>query len=285
MDDRELLLNFIDRNLPDMTKDFDEGLGIASERIFLNRIIRKVFDNDQKPKTVLEAPVDGLMGIPGMNSVVFARIGSSVTVCSPSEALLDNAKKFWSLLKLNEKASFKPGVYEKLPFPDGSFDLVWNYCMFEHFKDGEAFLNEMKRVSKKYVFLATQNFYNYGYIIHKYYHFKNKQVWDHGYVKWMRLGRLKKLFKKAGLKIMAKGCFDTPPWFDTFDMHTRGKIKAIMSEEEKKNWYWSSLPEGDEDKLKDNKWIKRLELFEKFMIFPLNYLFAHHFYIIGEKNG
>ncbi len=52
MDDRKLLLGFIERNLPDMAKDFDEGLGIASERYFFNKIIEKNFKSNV-PATVL----------------------------------------------------------------------------------------------------------------------------------------------------------------------------------------------------------------------------------------
>jgi SAM-dependent methyltransferase len=282
MNDKELLLKFIEGNLPNIPDDFDEGLGIAAERYFVNKIIYKYFKNS-KIETVLEAPVDGLMGIPGVNSVPFARGGAKVVVCSPSHLLIENAKKFWKLLQLDKNVEFREGIYDKFPFQDDSFDLVWNYCMFEHFKDGLSFINEMKRVSKRYVFIITQNFYNYGYFIHKLYHFKNKQIWNHGYSEWMKLGKLKMLFKKVNLKIISSGCVDVPPWFDTFDMHIRGKVKKFMNEDSKKRWYWSSLQEGDEEKLKENKWIKRLSLFEKFLLFPFNYVFAHHFYIIGEK--
>jgi len=284
MDDRKLLLGFIERNLPDMAKDFDEGLGIASERYFFNKIIEKNFKSNV-PATVLECPVDGLMGIPGMNSVVFARMGSNVTVCSPSAALLRNSEKFWKLLKLEDRVTFREDVCDILPFADSSFDLVWNYCMFEHFKYGGTFLSELKRVSKNRVLLATQNYYNYGYPIHKYYHFKHKMVWDHGYPSLMRLGELKRLYRAAGLRITAAGVFDVPPWFDTFDMHTRGKVKGLMSEEGARSWYWSSLQAEDEARLQEDKWIKRLAFFENLCVFPLSYMFAHHFYILGEKNG
>ena len=280
--DIKLLLHFIEKNLPDMAKDFDEGIGIASERYFVSKVIDYLMKN--KIRTVLEAPSDGLMGIPGMNSVFFAQAGAKVTLGSHSEKLLQNSKPFWNKLGFSDKINFSKLTDITLPFSEKQFDLVWNYCMFEHFLDADKLLKEMIRVSNKYVFIITQNVYNYGYPIHIRYHKKRDQVWDHGYSKWMKMGNLKKLFKKNNLKIVKAGCVDVPPWFDTFDMHTRGKIKGIMSEEQKAKWYWSSLQKGDLERLEINSYIKVLALFEKLLFFPFNYLFAHHFYIIGEKD-
>ena len=135
MDDNKLLLDFIERNLPNVPDNFDEGLGIASERFFYNKVITRYF-KDNWPKTVLEAPSDGLMGAVGMNSAIFARNGAKVVLGSPSEKLLKSSEKFWKMLKLDGMVEFKSGIYDKLPFPDNDFDVVTNYCMFEHFHDG-----------------------------------------------------------------------------------------------------------------------------------------------------
>jgi ubiquinone/menaquinone biosynthesis C-methylase UbiE len=280
-EDGRLLIRFLEKNLPAMATTFDEGLGIASERYSVNKVIKKIIENDKIEK-VLEAPVDGLMGIPGMNSVIFARKGANVIVGSPSKKLLENAKNFWKKLELEKKVEFIT-VLDKFPFSENSFDLVWSYCMFEHFKDAEKLLDEMKRVSKKYVLLITQNAYNYGYPIHRLYHVVNRQAWDHGYTKWMKLGNLNDLFIKNGLIVKMKGCVDVPPWFDTFDMHTRGKIKFFLKEEKKKEWFWSALQEDDMKKLSENGLIKKLEHFEEKLTWPLNYFFAHHFFILGVK--
>lgn len=285
-EDRRLLLGFIQRNLPSMAKDFDEGIGIASERFFYEKIIQRILSRS-KIKTVLEAPADGLMGVPGMNSVFFARAGANVTLGSPSKDLLDNSKKFWKKLGLDSKLKTEV-CYEKFDFAqDSSYDLVWNYCTFEHF-DPDLILNEMIRVSKKYVVIATQNVWNWGYPIHRRYHKKHKMEWDHGYPHLMKMGNLKKEFKKRGLKVVMSGTFDTPPWLDTFDMHTRGLGKKMFKksaaqDEKVDSWYWSSLQEGDLENMAKNKYMKILKVFEKVCVFPISYIFAHHFYIVAEK--
>jgi len=280
--DEQLLLDFLNRNLPAMAPTFDEGIGIASERYFYARIIEWVTKKYQI-KSVLEAPVDGLMGIPGMNSVYFARAGAKVTVSSPSNELLTNAKKFWRKLGLEKMVTFVHDPDFAFPFRANSFDLVWNYCTYEHFRDN-SLLPIMKSISKKIVMIVTQNKYNYGYPIHRYYHRKNHMAWDHGYPELMDLFRLKKAFRKQGLKIIKSGCVDVPPFFDTFDMHTRGLGKKLMRKGQEARWTWSALQEGDLEVLSQNKLIKFLDIFQKTLFFPLNFLFAHHFYLLGSKN-
>lgn len=238
-EDTVLLVDFLERNLPDMPASFDEGLGIASERYSVNKALLRFLrtDANNSIKRVLEAPVDGLMGVPGMNSAVLAReLGASVVVGSPSEALLKYSAPFWSEVGLGDKVDFHV-MSDHFPYPDKSFDWVWNYCTFEHFEDARALLLEMKRVSRRYVCVLTQNAYNYGYPIHRLYHLLHRQRWDHGYSRWMKLRNLVRLFKQCGLAVTNKGCVDVPPWFDTFDMHTRGKIKALCARTARKNGF------------------------------------------------
>jgi SAM-dependent methyltransferase len=271
--------------MPDMPTTFDEGLGIASERYAVNKVLLKFFQDHARGhpiRRVLEAPADGLMGVPAMNSVVLAReLGADVVVGSPSETLLNHSARFWSKLDLRPQVKFGL-VAEHFPYRDRSFDWVWNYCTFERFEDARSLLREMKRVSRRYVCVVTQNAYNYGYPIHWLYHRAHRQPWDHGYGRWMKLGNLVRLFEECGLAVLDRGCVDVPPWFDTFDMHIRGKIKGYMSDEGSEGWFWSSLQPGDMDELASNRTIQRLERFESSLFFPLDYLFAHHFYVIGE---
>lgn len=262
-----------------MAPDFDEGIGIASERYFVGKLIAQITKR-YHIKTVLEAPVDGLMGIPGMNSVFFARAGAKVTVASPSRSLLDNAGKFWQKLGLKGLVKLIPDPNFSYPFVSKSFDLVWNYCIFERFSE-DTVLPKMINLSKKWVLIVTQNRFNWGFPIHQHYHQKRKMVWDHGYPKLMDLGYLKKLFKKYGLKIVLSGVIDVPPWLDTFDMHTRGLGKKLVKDGQ--SWYWSSLQKGDFEVLAKNKLIKFLDIFQKCLFFPFTYLFAHHFYILARK--
>lgn len=44
---------------------------------------------------------------------------------------------------------FQVGSFERLPFPDGAFDLVVSFRIMPHIKDWQGFLSELKRVAKK----------------------------------------------------------------------------------------------------------------------------------------
>lgn len=279
--DEKLFTKFLERNLPSMAPTFDEGIGIASERYFIADM-EKRFAKKYHIKSVLEAPSDGLMGIPGMNSVYFAREGIDITLSSPSEKLITNAKKFWKKLDLSKKIKFVIDSDYKYPFKKNSFDLVWNYCIFERF-DEDFLLPKMIDISKKWVLIVTQNRFNWGYPIHKNYHKKLGMKWDHGYPKLMDMRYLTKLFNKYNLEIVEKGCIDVPPWLDTFDMHTRGLGKKLVKSDNA--WYWSSLQKGDLKKLSKAKLIKFLDFFQKVLFFPFNYIFAHHFYILAKKEN
>jgi SAM-dependent methyltransferase len=283
--DMTRLVTFMERNLPYMADSFDEGLGTTSERYTVNRTLLRFLGEHSEPgaiRRVLEAPVEGLMGVPGMNSVVFARdLGADVEIGSPSEAILNQSERFWNDLDVRHKARFRL-MDDCLPYPDQSFDWVWNYCVIEHFDDARSVLLEMKRVSRCFVCVVIQNVYNYGSPIHWAYHLIRRRPWDHGYIRWMRLGGLARLFKACGLRILEKGCIDVPPWLDTFDMPIRGEIKKYMKQEDSEGWFWCSLQSGDMQKLTDNRVIQTLQMFESMLFFPFNYFFAHHFYIIGK---
>ncbi len=282
--DWKLLTDFLGKNLPSAARTFDEGLGIAYERVSAVAALSRALPLNGT-RTVLEAPADGLMGVPGMNSVYFSRDGAQVTVHSPCSALLAYARGFWDRLGLSDSVSFVCGD-GTLPFPDDSFDLVWNYCTLEHLDDVPRFVEEMARVSRRHVCAVIQNAYNYGYPIHRFYHLWRREPWDHGRARWMTLRGLTRVFRRRGLKVTARGCFDVVPWFDTFDMHIRGKVKRLMKQDQAQEWHWSSLQEGDIEKLHQNKLIHRLLRFERALFFPVSYFFAHHFYVVGElTNG
>ena len=59
--------------------DYDEGLGLVYERFVLNDFLDDL-RRRHGIKTVLEAPLYGMAGVSGINDVIFARNGVSVTM-------------------------------------------------------------------------------------------------------------------------------------------------------------------------------------------------------------
>ncbi|MCD4705178.1 class I SAM-dependent methyltransferase [bacterium] len=89
-----------------------------------------------------------------------------------------------------------------LPFKNDSFDVVWNEGMLEHWKFNKSHIaiEEMKRVSKKYIIIAIPNRYSI-WIIRKLI-LKVIGKWRFGYEESYSIRRLKKLFKLSHLEIV-----------------------------------------------------------------------------------
>ena len=187
---------------------FDEGYGTAYERHSLNRLVSKMVDKYDISE-VLEMPTNGIMGIPGINSLIFAKIGCEVTVAHPSKEFLENAKKIWNALGLD--ANFVKSDWINPEFNDDSFDLVWNFCAFEHVDNPKKIVQEMLRITKKYIFVYIQNASNPGFFLHQFLHLLRKEPWDHGDPSRMKLSYIADIINELnGRGIEIGGMW--PPW-------------------------------------------------------------------------
>jgi len=276
--------NFIERNVkvgPNPKKP-DEGIGTVYERIVIDEYFKKI-KNKYNLKTICETPADGVTGVPGINSLVFAREGGEVILTNPSKLMLDNAKIVWQREKLISKVKFAKSEIDKLPFKSRSFDLVWNYCMFERFKEPVALVAEMKRISKNYVMIMTQNCWNLGTVAHFIYHKLGKLEWDHGLARQMRIKAIKEALSKCNLEPIEQGTIDTPPWLDTWDMPLRGELKNILGKFGKK-WEWETKStDKKEVKNTSSKLVNFCIWVEKNLPEWFAYSQTHHIYILAKK--
>jgi len=188
-----------------------EGYGTEYERFAMNKFVAKMVKK-YDISTVLEMPANGVMGISGIKSLMFARVGCDVTVSHPSQEFLDNAKKMWDCFGL--EANFVKTHWVNSIFDDNSFDLVWNFCVYEHFDNPEAVIREMLRVTNKYVFLEIQNVHNIGLPVHRLYHLFHNQPWDHGNMRQMKISTLSNIFNGLNAVGTEIGATDMPPWPD-----------------------------------------------------------------------
>lgn len=188
-----------------------EGYGTEYERFALNKFAEKMVKK-YDISTVLEMPANGVMGISGIKSLVFAKLGCDVTVSHPSQEFLDNAKKIWDSFGL--EANFVKTHWVNSIFDDDSFDLVWNFCVYEHFDNPEEVIREMLRVTNKYVFLEIQNVHNIGLPVHRLYHLFHNQPWDHGNMRQMKISTLRDILERLNAESTEIGATDMPPWPD-----------------------------------------------------------------------
>ncbi|MCK4347067.1 MAG: class I SAM-dependent methyltransferase [Thermoplasmatales archaeon] len=187
---------------------FDEGYGTAYERYSLNRLVSKMVDKYDIAK-VLEMPANGIMGIPGINSLIFSELGCEVTIAHPSKKFLDNAKKIWDAFGLD--ANFVKSNWINSGFNEDSFDLVWNFCAFEHEDEPKKIVHEMLRTTKAYIFIYIQNPSNPGVYFHRFLHLLQKEPWDHGDISRMNVSFVENTINELNAQVIEIGGM-WPPW-------------------------------------------------------------------------
>jgi len=268
--------------------DYNEGLGLVYERIVLNDFLLHL-KRKHEVSTVLEAPLFGMAGVSGINSVVLAQAGCEITLLDDDDERLEGVRRLWRTLGLDKRASFMHQCdFSKLPFADESFDLVWAWAALWHVPDAAALLNEMARVSRRLVFVAMPNRLQPGYILRRF-------VLEPDFFKtvnsaWASIARVKKVLHAAGLAIVAEGVLDVPPWPDTvmpaaLVLQKLGiRWKRLARRFEGSGWQWSSMDYymGRRPELKAQ--MERYAFLERAPLpWQLKTVWAHHRYVVARK--
>jgi hypothetical protein len=79
--------------------DYNEGLGVVYERFVLNEYLEQLVD-EYGIRSVLEAPLYGMAGVSGINSVQLAQRGCDVTLVDCLEERLNGVARIWRELEL-----------------------------------------------------------------------------------------------------------------------------------------------------------------------------------------
>ena len=282
--DRETLVRFVERNVTAAPRDMDEGIGTVYERILIDEYLRQL-QVARDIHTVLENPADGVTGVPGVMSLEFARNEGTVALTNPVQAMLDSARQVWEQREMIDRVKLVHCEVDATPFEDNSFDLVWNYCMFERFADPSTLVSEMKRISRRYVMIMTQNYYNFGTPFHKLYHAISGMEWDHGYESQMTMAAIRRALLDQGLRIEEESEIDIPPWMDTWDMPLRGALKQILASVGKK-WEWkidSEKRSSGNRHASSSKIVQFLREIELTLPQWFRRSQAHHLFILARK--
>lgn len=276
--------------------DYNEGLGLVYERFVLNDLLLAL-RKELGIETVLEAPLYGMAGVSGINSVGLARAGARVTLVDDHAGRLAGVERIWGELGLEAEPVCHPD-WERLPFADGSFDLAWNWAALWHLSDGspagrlrpEGLLRELARVSRRAVLVAMPNRLQVGYLLRKY-------VLERDFVRyvdetWADINRVRRVLAGAGLRIVRHGVIDVPPWPDTV-MPASEVLKRLGIRSKKLEgrfdadaWQWSTMAYylGEQPDLYERvmryAWLDRARL-----PWWMKAVWAHHRYVVGVKEG
>jgi hypothetical protein len=275
--------------------DYNEGLGLVYERFVLNDFLLAL-RQEYGVESVLEAPLFGMAGVSGINSVAFAQAGADVTLVDEHAERLAAVERIWSELDLAARFVHHAG-WGQLPFSDDAFDLTWNWAALWHLSDRspdgaqrpEDLLRELVRVSRRVVFVAMPNRVQVGYLLRKY-------VLERDFVnyvdeQWADIGRVRCVLEDAGLRIVRQGVLDVPPWPDTVmpasEVLERLGIrsKKLEGQFSGDSWQWSTMAYylGQQPELYDRvmryAWLDRAPI-----PWRIKAVWAHHRYVVGLKD-
>jgi SAM-dependent methyltransferase len=263
--------------------DFNEGLGLVYERIVLNDFLEQLLDRYQL-RFVLEAPIYGMAGVSGINSVRLAQGGARITLVDSEPDRLDAVARIWGELRLG--ASFvQVGDFGRLPFDNRSFDLAWNWAALWWLNRPEALLNELVRVSRNLIFVAMPNRAQVGYILRKF--FLERDFVDFVDEGWADTHRIKNVLVARGAKIVDEGVLDVPPWPDTVmpAAQVLQKIGVRSSRFSGPAWNWSTMDyySGRRPDLKER--IEHYTILERAPLpWQIKSIWAHHRYVVCSVN-
>jgi len=265
--------------------DYNEGLGLVYERFALNDFLLWL-KGQYGFCSALEAPLYGMAGVSGINSVLLARIKTPVTLVDDNPERLAGVERIWGELGLPAKFVLAED-WSKLPFPDRSFEFVWNWAALWHLADPAALLREMVRCSSKLVFVATPNPVQVGYQFRK--HIVEPEFVKEIDERWTDIGMIRRRLEGLGVEIISQGVIDVPPWPDT--VMPAGELLGRLGIRSKKlqgrfqgeGWKWSTMDYylGKQPDLYDRvmkyAWLEHLG-------FPwrIKQIWAHHRWVLGR---
>jgi hypothetical protein len=263
-------------NWEDYFRHRDEGLGTTYERLMLHRIFSRINEKFQI-KTVLEVPSFGMTGISGINSLWWAIRGKQVTMIDNDEQRIKHMRMLWKELEFDAKIFYCH--YKSIPLEANSIDLVWNFAALWFLKDLNFFLNDLKRISRKIIFICVPNAENLVFRLRKLLFGRNTELC----YKNIHANHIKKQIKDQQWRLSEEGYFDIPPWPDIpvkkEVLLSKFKLDFLLKETDAKSTAASILDyfSGNEEELE--KRFKKWQFLENSPKFFQRY-WAHHRYFI-----
>lgn len=259
-----------------------EVFGVTYDRYMLLQL-HQLLVRELRLKSVVEMPSHGAKAAGSLYSIGFAKDGCHVTLVNPEMKMM----KGWEFLEMTEKVSTLNDVNVlDTGFESDRFDLAWNFVTWTEHADAPRYLEEMKRISNKYVLLVTCNNFQPGYPWHRFLHRWYGFPWNHGEVRYNHITTVKKMVKSAGMDIAEYGTIDAPGWPDPSGPRDVRLHRRYGSNDPRQN----ETPDWEVPFLEYVKtgeyprWMRMLGKWDMFLRKGVWQIpFSHLFYVLGRK--
>lgn len=254
-----------------------EVFGVNYERFSVGKKLDRLAEK-YNIKTVLEMPAHGAKAMPSIYSFGFAQKADHITLVNGNSKYVSEWKKIHADHKVSWAA--ESNMYHT-SFSKNSFDFVWNFAYIPTSEDPDAFIEEMKRISKKYVAVFSVNAGNIGFPIHRLVHKRTGIKWTHGDIRYNNRHFIKKRLQEHGLRIVETGFVDCPVWPDSLGFRDV-RLHRLNIDFNKMDWEAPYV-----EMFADHSfplWMKLVYIVERFP-FPkfIKSIYAHINYTIAEK--
>ena len=266
--------------------DYNEGLGLVYERFVLNDFLLYL-KGHYGFQSVLEAPLFGMAGVSGINSVTLARLRCPVTLVDDNAERLAGIEHIWGELGLPATFTLADD-WSNLPFQDRSFDFVWDWAALWHLPDPGACLRELVRCANNLIFVAVPNPVQVGYLMRKY--LVEPEFVKEVNERWTNIELIRQQLQSMGVQILSQGVLDVPPWPDTVMPASEllGRLgirsKKIQGRFTGQGWQWSTMAYylGEQPDLYDRV-MKYAWLDHAPLPWRVKQVWAHHRWLLGRR--
>jgi len=252
-----------------------EGKGLDYERYALKKLFARLVEA-HGIRDVLEIPAKGEKAMPSIYSLPFGEAGCKVTLVNAEE----KSKRAWTDFGF-------PVTYHdcedvtRTGLDGAAHDLVWNFMALAQHDAKKALLEEMARLSGKYVMFIAVNRFNPGFFSHRTVHRVYEVPWTHGDVSFMNPFHVRRFFGANGLKVIRTGVVDCPPYPDSLGIRD---MKLHRKNVDLNKIDWDSRTFGW---MKSGDYPLKLKLFYLVERLPLPWvvklLYAHLFWVLAER--
>ena len=255
-----------------------EVFGVTYDRYVLLQLHR-IMTHELKLENIAEMPSHGAKAAGSLYSIGFGLAGCSVTLANPEMEMMYG----WEELGIKDRVKTVENVdIYNTDFKDNEFDMAWNFVTWTELSDPWKYLNEMKRITNRYILFITCNNFQPGYPWHRFLHILFGFPWTHGRVQYNHITKVKRMFKKAGLHVLEYGAIDTPGWPDPSGPRDIRLHRRFTAKIQKPMWDVPII--GYAKTGQYPQWMKMLGRWDMAFrkgIFKLP--MSHLFYVLGQK--